>query len=128
PLWSFAVEAKASRPRVAIRAFTLRPRVSGRFSPTRYAVAVRSMWLALSSDRLSPAFQCELSLQHLGPVERQTLVCHHPPSRLQTSLARSRCVRRFLTICFCLDSEWCKHAWCHFLHLFSSFPTTCQCH
>jgi hypothetical protein len=72
PLWNFGVEAKSSR--VAIRAFTFRPRVSGRFSPTRYAVAVRSMWLALSSDLLSPAFQRELSLHHLGPVERQTLV------------------------------------------------------
>src|SRR5437016_10289111 len=124
PLWNFAVEAKASR--VAIRTFTFRPRVSGRFSPTRYAVAVRSMWLSLSSDLLSPAFQCELSLQHLGPVERQTLVCHHPPSHLQTSLARSRCVRRFLTICFRLDSEWSKQAWRHFLHPFAAFPTTCQ--
>src|SRR5260370_20814764 len=100
-LWNFAVEAKASR--VAICAFTFRPRVSGRFSPTRYAVAVRSMWLALSSDLLSPAFQRELSLHHLGPVERQTLVCHHPPSRLETGLDRSRWVRRFLTICFRLD-------------------------
>src|SRR4029077_12644583 len=101
PRGNFAVEAKASR--VAIRLFTFRPRVSGRFSPTRYAVAVRSMSLALSSDLRSPAFQRELSLHHLGPVERQTLVCHHPPSRLQTSLARFRWVRRFLTICFRLD-------------------------
>jgi hypothetical protein len=106
--------------------FTFRPRVSGRFSPTRYAVAVRSMWHALSSDLLSPAFQCALSLHHLGPVERQTLVCHHPPSRLQTSLARSRWVRRFPTICFRLDSEWSTQAWRHFLHPSATFPTTCQ--
>src|SRR5258707_1205180 len=124
PLWSFAVEAKASC--VAIHAFTFRPGVSGRFSPTRYAVAVRSMWLALSSDLLSPAFQRELSRHHLGPVERQTLVCHHPPFRLQTSLARSRWVRRFLTICFRLDSGWSKQALRHFLHPFATFPTTCQ--
>src|SRR3981081_3747059 len=88
PLWNCEGEGKASG--VAIRVFTFRPRVSGRFSPTRYAVAVRSMWLALSSDLLSPAFQRESSLHHLGPVERQTLVCHHPPSRLQTSLSRFR--------------------------------------
>src|SRR5260370_27990552 len=84
PLWNFAVEAKASR--VAIRAFTFRPRVSGRFSPTRDALAVRSMWLALSSDLLSPSFQREFSLHHFRPVERQTVVFHHPPSHLQTSL------------------------------------------
>src|SRR5438445_1219499 len=101
PLWNFAVEAKASR--VAIRAFTFRPRVSGRFFPTRCAAAVRSMWLALSSDLLSPALQRELSLHHLGPVERQTLVCHHPPSRLQTSLAPSRWLPLFLTNYFCLN-------------------------
>src|SRR5205823_6344187 len=53
------------------------------------------------------------------PLTRQTLVCHHPPSHLQTSLARSRCVRRFLTICFRLDSEWSKQAWRHFLHPFA---------
>src|SRR5579872_6225207 len=34
---------------------TFRPRVSGRFFPIRYAVAVRSMWRALSSDRLALA-------------------------------------------------------------------------
>src|SRR6267154_712926 len=119
-----AVEAKASR--VAIRAFTFRPRVSGRLSPTRDALAVRSMWLALSSDLLSPAFLRELSLHHFGPVERQTLVCHHPSSHPQTSLARSRWVRRFLTICCRLDSEWSKQAWRHFLHPFATFPTTCQ--
>src|SRR2546423_8802339 len=75
-----------------------RPRVPARCSPTRYAV--RSMWLALSSDRLSPAFRRELSLHHLGPEERQMLGGHHPPFHLETSLARSRWVRCYLTICF----------------------------
>src|SRR5256885_1137381 len=77
-------------------AFTIRPRVSGKLSLTRCWVAVRSMWLALSFDLRSLAFQHELSLHHLGPVERQTSVCRHPPSRLQTSLAHSRWVRCFL--------------------------------
>jgi hypothetical protein len=35
----------------------------GKFSASRYALAVRPVWLALSSDLLSPAFQPELSLQ-----------------------------------------------------------------
>src|SRR5713226_4612475 len=114
------LQLKQKPPASQSALFTFRRRVSGRFSPTRYAVAVRSMWLALSSDLLSPAFQRELSLHHLGPVERQTLVCHHPPFRLQTSLARSRWVRRFLTICFRLDSGWSKQALRHFLHPFAA--------
>jgi hypothetical protein len=53
----------------AIRDFIFRPRVSEKFSLTRYATVVHSMWIALSSDRLSTAFQRELSLHHWASAD-----------------------------------------------------------